>query len=328
MRLAIISFKSNDMIRKINISDITRFDFNLVITFLALWHERSVTKAAARLSLSQSAVSASLSRLRQAAGDLLFIRTRQGMEPTQRAIDMVESLFEGATLIYNAFISENEFDPARCNRHFSIGMSDDFQLALGSEISKQIQAIAPDASVVYRQTNRYTAQQMLENNDIDLAIVTASLPRRGLWQEVIGEGGYACLCDAQSCGFSENPTLEEYLSLPHILVSYSGREGLVDEILSIMGRSRKIQTALTHFAALPPFLLGSKSIATIPSHAAISLAGYTGLTIFEAPLELTAYPIIATMRLSSQKDTALLWLFQIIKQAIRVQQNILLPPQS
>ncbi|TQL17580.1 DNA-binding transcriptional LysR family regulator [Zymomonas mobilis] len=322
-----ISFKLNDMMRKIDMTDITRFDFNLIITFLALWHERSVTKAATRLSLSQSAVSAALSRLRQAAGDVLFVRTRQGMEPTQRAIDMVESLSDGAALIHQAFTSGKHFDPPQCNRHFSIGMSDDFQLALGAEISKKMREIAPNASILYRQTNRYIARQMLENGDIDLAIVTAPLAHRGLSQEIIGEGGYACLCDAEICGFTTQPSLDDYLSLPHVLVSYSGRDGLVDEALSILGLSRQVQTALTHFAALPPFLLGAKTITTIPSHAAISIARYTGLKLFEAPLDLGNYPIIATMRHTSKSDAALLWLLQIIKNAVAIQKNILLSSQ-
>ena len=63
----------------IKLSDINRLDFNLAITFLALWQERSVSRAALRLSLSQSAVSSALARLRDAANDPLFIRTHGGM---------------------------------------------------------------------------------------------------------------------------------------------------------------------------------------------------------------------------------------------------------
>ncbi len=80
------------MVQKINLNDISRLDFNLAVTFIALWQERSVSKAAERLSLSQSAVSAALARLRAAAEDPLFVRSRGTMVPTPRAEAMAESM--------------------------------------------------------------------------------------------------------------------------------------------------------------------------------------------------------------------------------------------
>src|ERR1700750_1331589 len=115
----------------INFNDISRLDFNLAVTFLAIWQERSVSKAARRLSLSQSAVSAALARLRLAADDPLFLRSRSGMEPTHRAIAMAAQIGEGVELLRQALVVERGFDPANSARHFSIGMSDDFEVAIG-----------------------------------------------------------------------------------------------------------------------------------------------------------------------------------------------------
>lgn len=72
----------------IGLNDIARLDLNLAISFLAIWEERSVSRAAIRLNLSQSAVSGALARLRAITDDPLFVRSRIGMEPTPRATAM------------------------------------------------------------------------------------------------------------------------------------------------------------------------------------------------------------------------------------------------
>ncbi|MBB2200677.1 LysR family transcriptional regulator [Gluconacetobacter tumulisoli] len=302
--------------RKIDLTDISRFDFNLLVTFLAIWQERSVTKAATRLSLSQSAVSTALTRLRRAAGDPLFLRTRGGMEPTPRAIAMAAQLTDGAAMIRDAFRTHAGFAPATCTRRFTLGMSDDFELAIGPLLSARLMSEAPGAAIVYRQANRYTAGQMLESGEIDVAIVTSGTSRSWMQREAIGEGGYACLFDPAACGIDTAPTLRDYLSLPHVLVSFSGREGIVDTALKAIGHTRRIQTALTHFSALPPFLAGSRVIATIPAHAANTLARISRLRATPVPVELGRYPIALAFTPATGTDAALSWLRGAIADAL------------
>jgi LysR family transcriptional regulator, mexEF-oprN operon transcriptional activator len=277
--------------RNITLVDISRFDFNLAVTFVALWEERSVSKAAQRLSLSQSAVSAALLRLREAAGDPLFTRSRGGMQPTARAIAMAAPLETGVEMIRAAFRPEAAFSPATSRQHFSLGMSDDFQVAVGPLIARRLSEEAPYVSVVFRQTNRHTVQAAFEADEIDFAVVVSPPARSWLQREEIGESGYACLLDLEACGLQPPLSLDDYLALPHVLVSFSGREGIVDHALRKIGRKRRVQTALTHFAALPPFLTGMPVIATIPAHAALSVAAVSRLSVCAAPLDLGHYTV-------------------------------------
>lgn len=276
---------------KITLNDISRFDFNLAVTFLAIWQERSVSKAAHRLSLSQSAVSAALLRLREATGDPLFVRTRGCMQPTPRAIAMAAHLESGLGLIHQAFATDDTFDPATSRRHFSLGMSDDFQVAVGPAIARRLAREAPHVSVVFRQTNRHTVEGAFEAGEVDFAVVAGPPVRSWLERQEIGESGYACLFDAAACGVTLPLTLDTYLALPHVLVSFSGREGIADQVLKRMGLSRRIPAALTHFSALPPFLRGMAVLSTLPSHAAVSLAASSGLTACPAPFDLGRYPV-------------------------------------
>ena len=301
------------MVQKINLNDISRLDFNLAVTFIALWQERSVSKAAERLSLSQSAVSAALARLRAAAEDPLFVRSRGTMVPTPRAEAMAETMENGVNFIKAAFTQHTEFDPSSSSACFTVGMSDDFQLAIGPAISARLAKDAPNVSIIYRQTNRHRMEAAFQEDSIDFAVVVRPPARSWLEREDIGESGYACLFDAKSCDITAPITLDTYLNLPHLLVSYSGREGIVDERLQRIGRSRQVQTALTHFAAVPSFLRGQKIITTIPAHAANALAEQSGLQCCAAPIDLGTFTISIVWRRERPHD----WLRSVIREAVQ-----------
>lgn len=299
----------------IKLSDIGRLDFNLAITFLAIWQERSVSRAALRLSLSQSAVSAALARLRDATNDPLFIRTKGGMEPTARAIAMAGQIHEGVELLHRALIVEDRFEPAHSLRHFSLGMSDDFEVALGPAISARLLVQAPHVSVVFRQANRHIVEQMLEAREIDLAVASGVTPRPWMTTEDLGRSGYASLLNNQLCQLPLPLSLEDFLSLPHILISFLAREGIVDAGLKAVGRSRTIHTALTHFSSLPAYLGSMRVIASLPSHAARALSANTGLDLSPVPLDLGTYMVSMHHRRDVSEDPAIRWIKGVIREA-------------
>ncbi len=301
----------------INLVDISRLDFNLAITFLAIWQEGSVSKAANRLSLSQSAVSAALARLRLAANDELFIRTRTGMQPTPRAAAMAEQIADGIELLRQALVVDKGFEPAASTRHFSIGMSDDFEVAIGPSIATTLLTSAPNVSIVFRQANRHTAVEMLESREIDLAVAVGVPPRAGLVTEEIGRSGYATIFNNDICRLRVPLSLDDFLSLPHILISFSGREGLVDHALKGIGRRRTIHTALTHFSSVPAYLNSMRAVATVPSHAARVLVRNSGLAISPVPLDLGTYMVSVLCRRDVAEDPAIRWLVGIIREAFQ-----------
>lgn len=301
--------------RNINLNDISRLDFNLAVTFLAIWQERSVSKAANRLSLSQSAVSAALSRLRAAADDPLFLRTRTGMEPTPRASAMAEQIAEGLEFLHHALMADRGFDPATSTRHFSVGMSDDFEVAIGPAMATALLNVAPHVSIVFRQANRHTVVGMLEARDIDLAVAVGVPVRAGLVAEDLGQSGYLTILNNDLCQFDLPLSLEDFLSLPHILISFSGREGIVDHTLRAMGRSRKIHTALTHFSSVPTYLMTMRAIASLPAHAARVLARGAGLSVSAMPIDMGTYTVSVICRRDVAEDPAIRWMISIVRDA-------------
>ncbi|WP_205417401.1 LysR family transcriptional regulator [Trinickia diaoshuihuensis] len=300
---------------KINVLDIKRLDLNLAVVFVAIWQERSVTKAAARLALSQAATSAALARLREACGDPLFVRIRGGMAPTPRAQAMADRLETGIADLWEVLTHRHAFDPSSASRRFSIGMSDDFEIALGPPLTRLVQRAGPRLSVMFRQTNRHTVEQMLNDREIELAIVSDTVKRAWIAHEPIGESGYACVLDARAARTPLPLSLDAYLDLPHLLVSFSGRTGIVDTALQALKRERHVYAALTHFSAVPAFLAKTRAVVTLPSHAAAALASVSNLTACAVPLDLGRYPVQLLWRRDSDGESALMWMREQVKEA-------------
>lgn len=300
---------------KINVLDIKRLDLNLAVVFVAIWQERSVTKAAARLALSQAATSAALARLREACGDPLFVRVRGGMAPTPRAQAMAERLETGIADLWEVLTHRQAFEPSSTTRRFSIGMSDDFEIALGPHIARLVRQAGARLSVMFRQTNRHTVEQMLNDREIELAIVSDTVKRAWIASEQIGESGYACVLDARAIQEPLPLSLDTYLALPHLLVSFSGRTGIVDTALQALKRERQVYAALTHFSAVPAFLAKTRAVVTLPSHAAAALARVSSLSACAVPLDLGSYPVQLLWRRDSDGESALAWLREQVKEA-------------
>jgi DNA-binding transcriptional LysR family regulator len=194
-------------------------------------------------------------------------------------------------------------------------MSDDFEVAIGPSISATLLNSAPRVSVVFRQANRHTALEMLQNREIDLAVAAGVPARTGFVSEDIGRSGYLTILNNDLCQLDLPLSLEGFLSLSHILISFSGREGIVDQALRIIGRARTIHTALTHFSSLPAYLTTMRVIASVPSHAAWALTRSSGLAISPVPLDLGTYAVSVICRRDVAEDPAMRWLIGIIRAA-------------
>ena len=137
--------------------DLRRLDLNLLLVFHALMQERHVTRAAARLFLGQPAVSGALKRLRAAFGDPLFVRSRAGMEPTPRALELsrpVEALLSG---LHEALAAKRPFEPKASTRVFRIGASEAVGVALFPRLMAHLTREAPGVRLVTLDTDRHRA---------------------------------------------------------------------------------------------------------------------------------------------------------------------------
>src|SRR5205085_316762 len=108
--------------------DIRELDLNLLKVFEALFEERSVTAAGARLGLAQSSISHALRRLRGLLGEPLFVRSTNGMQPTAHALKLATAVSQALTSLQGAFEVSPSFDPTTSGKEFNLIMTDVVEL--------------------------------------------------------------------------------------------------------------------------------------------------------------------------------------------------------
>ncbi len=290
-----------------NLMNIANVDLNLLKTFEALHDESSASRAALRLGVTQSAISAALRRLRDVYGDQLFVRTGRGLAPTLRANQLKPVISEALDRCRQSLAMVDPQGSHYQGRSVVLGLSDDFEIAYGRQLIDEIARRAPKLRLIFRQTHSQIVAGALLDRSLDLAITAGGFAERRLSRQVLGEGHYACLVDPASLAPGQQAIdLDEFVRREHVLVSSGGFIGITDEGLAAQGLSRHIGASTTHFAALPFLLKGSEAVATIPGHAAQAIARLTGLNVLPCPLALPRYPVELGWRTQAQLDPLLL----------------------
>lgn len=288
--------------------DFRGVDLNLLVTFEVLMRERHVTRTAHVLGISQAAASAALGRLRRLFDDELFIRTRDGMAPTPKAQEIAPRIRWALRELAGVLFEEAVFDPRVSTRTFVLAMSDDVEAHVLPPMLKRLQGQGLQVSVLVRQSNRYTVESLLTEGSVDLAIGALPGPAESFPREELFSSGYACLYDGERLGLDTPLSLEDYLALPHLLVSYDGRRGIVDDLLEGRGLRRRIIGSTTHFAGALTPLKTADVVVTLPRHAGQAFAAATGLTLSEPPITMPRFTVSMAWTPQRANDPAQQWL--------------------
>jgi len=287
--------------------NIAQVDLNLLKTFEALHDESSASRAALRLGVTQSAISAGLRRLREVYGDPLFVRTGRGLAPTLRANQLKPVISEALDRCRQSLAMVNPQNPDYQGRSVVLGLSDDFEIAYGRRLMDAIAQRLPRLRVIFRQTHSQIVASALLDRTLDLAITAGGFAQSRLSRQVLTEGDYRCLVDPGSLApGTDGISLDEFVAREHVLVSSGGFIGITDERLAALGLSRQVCASTSHFAALPFLLRGSRAVATIPGHAAQAIAEMSGLRMLPCPLALPRYPVELGWRTQAQLDPMVL----------------------
>lgn len=285
--------------------DIESADLNLLKVFEAIYDEGGAGRAALRLGVTQSAVSAALGRLRALYGDPLFTRTGRGLTPSLRARELRPVIGEALDKCRQSLSLARPGAAGFAGRSVTLGLSDDFEIALGRDAIRALAESAPGLRIIFRQTHSRLAGDMLMAREADLVIASGGLTAHALQRVTVGQGGYACLMDPASLAPGQvTLSVEEFISRQHVLVSSGGFIGVVDEVLHGLGLARRVQASTTHFSALAFLLPGSDALSTLPAHAARGLAAASGLRMLPCPVAMPGYAIEMGWRADALRDEA------------------------
>ena len=292
--------------------DIRKVDLNLLVALDALLAERSVSRAAVRLHLSQPATSALLARLRELFGDPLLLRSARGMLPTPRALELLGPVRQVLDEIDAIVQPRAAFDPASAVQTFTLSASDYVEYALLPTLVDFLERKAPGVRLAVRPLDLQTVAQQMESGEVDLCITGLQNAPAGLHQRPLYAERMVSVVRRKHPGVGARLTLEKFCSLEHILVSVrgSGLSARIDEALAKLGRKRYARLAVPHFLLVPEIVARSDMISALPERLA---RGYANkLRIFELPLEIEGFTVGQIWHERNQREPAQLWLREIL----------------
>ncbi|KAA9001412.1 LysR family transcriptional regulator [Affinibrenneria salicis] len=287
-------------------NDIRSMDLNLLKALDALLDERSVTRAAQRLSLTQPAVSGMLTRLRECFGDPLFTRAQRGIVPTIRALELagpVKQLLNEVGLL----LQPKGFEPASADMILTIAATDYALRAVVVPFMHALRPLAPGIRVAVLPVDGQQLLTQLERGDIDMALVTPATTPPDLHARDLFDEQYVCALRADHPAATGRLSLDRFCSLDHVLVSYSGGKfrGAADDALARLGRERRVTLAVNSFLVLPEILRASDLMAVVPRRL---VAHCQGLTVLEPPLALEGFTKTAAWHERTHRDSGHRWL--------------------
>ena len=288
-------------------------DLNLLPVFVAVVEEGQLSRAAARLGMSQPAVSAALQRLRLTVGDVLFTRTRAGLSPTPRAQALYKQVIAGLGMLSEALDPGRQFDPASSDRTFRIIAVDYFEsLMLGPLVAEMRQQSEQISVQVVSQADGWERQ--LISAEADFALDSELAEDDRLNAEVVSEETLAVVVRRDHPTIQGSISLEEFLQAEHVVLPLRDRRVLpLDQILGRPGWRRKIGAQVVQYGNLLSVAGASDLIATVPLRLAQRMAETYQLQVLPFPVPVKSVPIYLIWPVALENDQAHRWFRGLLK---------------
>ncbi len=271
-------------------------DLNLLRVFDEVMAERSLTRAADKLALTQPAVSNALRRLRRALGDELVVRSGAGIAPTPRALAVWPAVRQALAQLQEA-LAPGRFDAASAHTSFVLAMADATGATLIPPLVEILEREAPGVSLRVVPLTTRDPRRLLEDGGADLAVgyfpaAMADLAARAQNEQPVPfdslriyDGEYVCVMRAGHPLARAPLTLDAYCAARHLLVSFSGKPfGFIDQALASLGRERRIVLTVNQFFTAGRVVAASDLLTVLPRH-------FVGVASFKDELAWRALPM-------------------------------------
>lgn len=292
-----------------------RYDLNLLPVFLALMEERNVTRAAARLGITQPALSNALVRLRDMLQDPLFIRERYGMQPTQKAESLAPGIAAAVASLDELILGQQGFDPAKAERLFTIAPNSYVEFVLVPAIVARLRERAPGIRLRLTPYGTDLAETGAISGETAMVLGRIVDPPDNLVVQHLMDDGLACVVRADHPQVNKRLSRKQYEQLKHVNVLPAGRlrAGLF-QALERQGLRRDVAVSVTHFLAIPEMLAVTDYCTTLPNLICRHLAGDARLKVLPAPVDLGTFPTEMAWHVRYRHDPAHQWLRALISE--------------
>ena len=289
------------------------FDLNLLVVFDILLEERSVTRAAIRLNVTQPAISSALKRLRESFQDELLVLHGKKMIPTQHALNLAPEISAELVRLKSLLATSTQFDPATSRRRFQINASDYITTVLLVPLVEALQNEAPGIRLNLSLPGSDSSDR-LEAGEIDLILTPEEFMQGDHPRELLFEEQHVIV------GWKDNPlltgeiSLTDFLACGQVIVQISGEDTFIEARLRKLFPDRHIEVAAQSFIQVPWLLRGTRRLSVMHRRLAKMTAPALDLKIADPPMDLPPMREMMQYHSTREQDAGLTWLRAKIKQ--------------
>lgn len=295
-----------------------RYDLNLLRVFLALMEERSVTRAADRLGITQPALSNALNRLRDILQDPLFIRERYGMQPTPKAEELAPVVIEAIGQLDGLVLGQQTFDPMNAKMLVTIAPNSYVEYVLIPAVVAKLRVQAPGIKLRITPYGNDLAETGVMSGTTSLVLGRIVDPPDNLVVQHLMDDSLACVVRADHPLIGDTMTKAQYEDLKHVNVMPPGkmRAGLF-QALDRHGLKREVAVSVTHFLSVPEIISVTDYCTTLPDQICRRLANDSRLKVLPTPVDLGTFPVDIAWHVRYRHDPAHRWLRNMIEEVAR-----------
>ena len=294
-----------------------RYDLNLLPIFVALMEERSVTRAAERMGMTQPALSNALSRLRQMLQDQLFVRERYGIQPTPIALELSPLIAEALAQLDNAVLGQQAFDPVKAERLFTIAPNGYVEFVIVPAVLARLEKVAPGIKLRLTPFGNDLAETGAVSGTTALVLGRIVDPPDNLIVQHLMDEGLACAVRADHPAIGDAMTREQFETMKHVNIVPPGRmrAGLF-QALAQQQLKRDVAISVTNFFAAAEMVAVTDYCATLPTLICRQLMHDPRLKVLPAPVDLGSFPVEMAWHVRYRHDPAHRWLRALIGEVI------------
>ncbi len=293
-----------------------KIDLHLIRVLHTVLTERSVSKAAIRLGMHQPAVSASLKRLREFAGDPLLVRSGSGMVPTVAGLRMIEpsaSILRGAEML---FADARGFEAASARNTFRIAASDYLDSLFLPQLVTQIKAMAPLCHIEIQPLSAdsdYRAHLAL--GEVDIVIGNWTTPPDDLHLGVLFDDEVVSLVSERHPAVRRGWDSAAWLAADHVVpgATHPGAKGVLEEHLDTLGLQRNITTRVAHFSLIPSMVASTLLVLSTGNKYCQRFVGRLPVRILPCPIQFPRLRYYQLWHERTHGSAAAKWLRERVK---------------
>ncbi|MEQ6886383.1 LysR family transcriptional regulator [Salicola sp. Rm-C-2C1-2] len=293
-------------------SGLSNIDLKQLRVLRALLKERSLTRAAGQMGMTQQAVSAQLNKLREIFQDRLFLRSRQGVVPTPLAEELeprVKAVFDSIEQL----IPPERFDPASVQGTYVISATDYAVEVVLPELVTRVRQQAPGLKLIVRDFESDRVHAMLASGELDMALTFPAFAPESCQTKLLFSEYHICVAGNESSLHEQQLTIGEIAELPQLIVSPTRANliGSADDWFASKGYGRNIVMSVPSFSAAPTCVASSDCVAFLPSR----ILPHPLVRPIELEESPPCFDVIAAWHPRTSQDPLQQWILSLLDEA-------------